>query len=200
MKNINDICVIIQARLSSERVPGKMLKPFAGTTLMDILFKKLEQSKIIKKKHIYLSAYEEDLKNVGKKYNINIFNRSKKSSLSEGEKLSEIFEWHDKLPYKYVVNINACNLFLKIETIDNFFKDFMNSDKEGSFAVIDKKNYFWNEKFQSLTDWKNLKLMNTKFVSSTFEAAHCLNASRLDIIKDGYWIDTTIPKMSNFFI
>ena len=50
MKNINDICVIIQARLSSERVPGKMLKPFAGTTLMDILFKKLEQSKIIKKK------------------------------------------------------------------------------------------------------------------------------------------------------
>ncbi len=47
MKDINDIFVIVQARLSSERVPGKMLKPFAGTTLMDIIFKKLELPKII---------------------------------------------------------------------------------------------------------------------------------------------------------
>jgi len=130
MKNINDICVIIQARLSSERVPGKMLKPFAGTTLMDILFEKLSGSKIINKKNIYLSAYEDELKNLGKKYHINIFHRSKKSSMSEGEPLSEMFEWHDKLPYKYVVKLNACNPFLKISTIDNFIKDFIKSERK----------------------------------------------------------------------
>ena len=28
MKNINDVCVVIQARLTSERVPNKMAKPF----------------------------------------------------------------------------------------------------------------------------------------------------------------------------
>ena len=107
MKNINEICILVQARLSSERVPGKMLKPFAGTTLMDILFEKLRNSKIIKIKNVYLSAYEDELKNVGKKYNINIFHRSKKSSMSEGSPLYEMFEWHNKLPYKYVVKLNA---------------------------------------------------------------------------------------------
>ena len=39
-KNINDVCILVQARLGSQRVPGKMLRPFAGTTLVDILFKK----------------------------------------------------------------------------------------------------------------------------------------------------------------
>ena len=41
MKDINDICILVQARLGSERVPGKMLRPFANTTLVDILFDKL---------------------------------------------------------------------------------------------------------------------------------------------------------------
>ena len=30
--------------------------------------------------------------------------------------------------------------------------------------------------------------MNTKTVKKTFEAAHCLYASRLDTIKDGIWM------------
>lgn len=200
MKDINEICILIQARLSSERVPGKMLKPFAGTTLMDILFEKLNKSKIINKKNIYLSVHEDALKNLGKKYNINIFHRSKKSSLSEGEPLSEMFEWYNKLPYKYVIKLNACNPFLKISTIDNFVNDFVKSKKEGSFAVVKKKNYFWDQNFKPITDWKNLKIMNTKLINFTYEAAHCLDASRLDIIEDGYWIDRKISVYPNFFV
>ena len=41
MKDVHDIAVVIQARLGSQRVPGKMLKPFAGTTLMDIAIEKM---------------------------------------------------------------------------------------------------------------------------------------------------------------
>ena len=47
MKKLDDVCVLVQARLGSQRVPGKMLRPFAGTTLIDILFKKLKSSTII---------------------------------------------------------------------------------------------------------------------------------------------------------
>ena len=36
MKKIEDIAIVIQARLSSQRIPKKMIKPFAGTTLIDI--------------------------------------------------------------------------------------------------------------------------------------------------------------------
>ena len=36
-KNIKDICILIQARLGSQRVQKKMLRPFAGSNLVDIL-------------------------------------------------------------------------------------------------------------------------------------------------------------------
>ena len=53
IKDINDVCVLVQARLGSQRVPNKMLKPFANTTLVDILFKKLNSSVVIPKSNIY---------------------------------------------------------------------------------------------------------------------------------------------------
>ena len=136
MKNIKDVCILVQARLGSQRVPGKMLRSFAGTTLVDILFEKLKSSTIIPQENIYFSAYEQELKKVANKHSINIFNRSKQSTFSEGEPLYEIYEWHNKLPFKYVILISACNPLLKIETIDNFVKSFIESNKEGGFAVF----------------------------------------------------------------
>tara|TARA_B100000287_G_scaffold433356_1_gene494881 strand:- start:108 stop:788 length:681 start_codon:yes stop_codon:yes gene_type:complete len=200
MKNINDVCIVIQARLGSTRVPGKMLRPFAGTTLVDILFEKLKSSKVIPTQNIYFSAYEEELKEVAMNHCIHIFDRSKESSLSEGNKLSELYEWHDKLPYKYVVLISACNPLLKIKTIDSFIKSFLQSDKEGGFAVFEKKTYYWNKSGNSLTDWGSLPIMNTKFVEPIYEAAHCLYASRMDIIGDGYWMDTKSPAEPELFV
>ena len=41
--------------------------------------------------------------------------------------------------------------------------------------------------------------MNTKFVDPIYEAAHCLYASRLDIIKDGCWMDTSSPPRPELF-
>ena len=200
MKNINDICVIVQARLGSQRVPGKMLRPFNGTTLVDILFDKLKSLKNIPLKNIYFSAYEEELKEVAKKHNINIFNRSKQSANSEGNPLSEIYEWHDKLPFKYVILISACNPLLKIKTIDNFIESFIKSDKEGGFAVFEKKTYYWDKENNPITNWGDSRIMNTKFVEPIYEAAHCLYASRTDIIKDGFWMDTNLPPKPELFV
>lgn len=199
MKNINDICLIVQARLGSTRVPGKMLRPFAGTTLVDILFNKLKSSKVIPKENIYFSAYEDELKEVGKKHGINIFDRSKQSAFSEGEPLTEIYEWHDKLPFKYAVVVSACNPLLKIETIDNFFEEYLNSDKDGLFGVFEKKTYYWNTDGEPITDWGGLQIMNTKIIEPVYEAAHCLYASRLDVIKDGNWMDSQSPPKPELF-
>jgi CMP-N-acetylneuraminic acid synthetase len=200
MKNINDICIIVQARLGSQRVPGKMTRSFAGSTLVDILFKKLKQSTVIPQNQIYFSAYEPELKEIATKHSINIFNRSKQSAFSEGNPLSEIYEWHDKLPFKYTILISACNPLLKIETIDNFIKSFIESNKEGGFAVFEKKTYYWDKENNPITNWGDSRIMNTKFVEPIYEAAHCLYASRLDIIKDGFWMDTNLPPKPELFI
>jgi len=192
-KNLKDVAIVVQARLGSTRVPGKMLRPFAGTTLVDILLNKLRQSELIDPNQVYLSFYEEELKNIAVKYPFNIFNRSKQSADSEGNPISEIFEWWNKLEKKYVIMISACNPLLTIDTIDKFVYDFINSDKEGAFAVFEKKTYYWDKNKNPITDWKGSSSMNTKFVEPVYEAAHCLYASRLDIIGDGKWVDTNSP-------
>jgi len=199
MKNINDICILVQARMGSQRVPGKMLRPFADTTLTDILFDKLSQSTIIPKSNIYFSVFEDELKKIGKKHGINIFHRSKDSAFAETD-MKLIYEWHDKLPFKYVVLISACNPLLTIETIDAFIKSFVESDKQGAFAVFEKKTYYWNKNGQAITDWNGASIMNTKLVEPIYEAAHCLYASQLDIIKDGFWMDTVSPPSPELYV
>ena len=198
-KNINDICIIVQARMGSQRVPGKMLRPFADTTLTDILFDKLTKSTIIPKSNIYFSAYEDELKEVGKKHGINIFDRSKESAFAETD-MKLIYEWYNKLPFKYIVLVSACNPLLTIETIDGFLKSFIESDKEGAFAVFEKKTYYWDKQGKPITDWQGVSIMNTKNVEPIYEAAHCLYASRLDIIKQGYWMDTNYPPQPELFV
>ena len=42
--------------------------------------------------------------------------------------------------------------------------------------------------------------MNTKIVDPVYEAAHCLYASRMDIIGDGHWMDTNSPAEPELFI
>ena len=41
MKNISDVCVVIQARLNSQRVPRKMIRDFNGTNLFSLVIDKV---------------------------------------------------------------------------------------------------------------------------------------------------------------
>jgi CMP-N-acetylneuraminic acid synthetase len=199
MKNINDICIIIQARLGSTRIPNKMIKPFTNSTLVDILFDKLKKSSIIPRQNILFSAHEQELKDIAHKHNIQIYNRSLESANSEGP-IQTIFEWYNKINYKYVILISACNPLLQIQTIDNFINAYINSTHDGAFAVFEKKTYYWDIHGNSLTDYKGSSTMNTKLIDPIYEAAHCLYASKLNIIENGYWLDTNIPPSPKLFI
>ena len=184
MKNINDICFIVQARLNSQRVPQKMIKPFAGSNLFELIIDKLIFSDIIPRENIFASVHEDELKQIAYKNKINIFDRSYESANNDNS-LQKIYEWHDKLPYKYCVLISGCNPLLRIHTIDNFVNQFLNQDEENLFAVFEKKQYYWNKEGALVTPWpKGQTIMNTKAVEPTYEAAHVLYASRLDLIKE----------------
>lgn len=199
MKDIKDICVVIQARLNSQRVPKKMIRPFAGTTLMDILANKLLQTNLIPKENIYFSLYEDELKQIINKYGFNIFHRSKESA-NEETNLQTIIEWYDKLPFKYAIEISACNPLLELNTIESFIKQYIQSDKGGALGVFEKRTYYWDKTGTSITDWKGLNSMNTKIVDPIYETAHCLVATPLDIIKNNFYIDTQSPAKPELFI
>mgnify|MGYP005822960155 FL=1 len=166
-----------------------MLKDFAGTTIMDIMCQKILNSKSIPQENFFLSIHEQELLDNASKYDLNVFQRSEKSANSEGTPLTDMYEWWDKLPFKYCILLNACAPFMKIETIDGFVEAYKNSDSDGLFGVMKKKNYFWNTDRKLITNWPaGQACMNTKFVETTYEAAHCLYAGRMDLIGDGIWM------------
>ena len=202
MKNPKDIGIIIQARMSSERVPRKMLRPFVGTTILDITLEKIKQLKSVDwKSDFWLAVHEQELVDVAGKHGLNVFHRSEKSASSEGTPMGEMYEWWDKLGYKYCVLVNACAPFLSTETIDDFILQYIKSDKDGMFGVIEKKNYFWNKSGELINQWPSGEdCMNTKMVSPTYEAAHCLYAGRTDRIGEGIWMgDLRSPGEVDFF-
>jgi CMP-N-acetylneuraminic acid synthetase len=186
MKNQKDVAVLIQARLASQRCPRKMIRSFADTTLMDIVLKKLVRSGI-PNENIVCSVYEEELKEVCKKYPVTIFNRSVSSAMSEGTPMTEIYEWWDKIPFKYIMLINACCPFVSVETINDFYNSYLESESDGMFAVLEKKNYYWDYAGNFLTPLDE-GVMNTKTAEPIKEAAHCLYAGSTENIGKGIWM------------
>jgi len=184
-KNIDDIAFIVQARLNSQRVPQKMIKPFAGTNLFGLVLDKLLQSKVIPSENIIASVYEEELfYEANTKRNIRTFERSYESANNDND-IKKIYEWHNKLPHKYLVLISGCNPLLDISTIDDFVRQFVEQEEENLFAVFEKKTYYWNKEGALITPWpKDQTIMNTKAVEPINEAAHVLYASRMDLIQD----------------
>jgi len=200
MKDLKDVAFIVQARLNSQRVPRKMIKPFADTNLFGLVLDKLLQSNVIPKENIIVSVNEQELVDEADKRDITVFERSYESANNDND-LKKIYEWHDKIPFKYVVLISGCNPLLKVETIDSFVEQYIESDKGGLFAVFEKKTYYWDKDGKPITDWKDASIMNTKIVEPIYEAGHCLYASRLDIIKDGYWMcNENYPPILELFV
>jgi CMP-N-acetylneuraminic acid synthetase len=186
MKKESDVCVLVQSRLSSTRVPKKMILFFVEITLVDILLEKLTECSI-PNSNIYFSAYENELKNKCEKYPINFFQRSKESSESEGQDLTVLFEWWNKIPFKYIVMVSACCPLLKKETIERFYQDYLGSESDAMFGVIEKRNYFWDEDGNYLLESKK-EALNTKTAKKVKEAAHCLYAAPMEKIGKNIWM------------
>ena len=188
-----DISLVIQARLGSQRVPGKMLRPFAGTTLVDILLKKISNLKSINSNQFYFCAYEDELLETASKYPVNTIKRSKESSQEEKD-IRILFEWYNQIPTNHLVMVSACNPLLETKTIDKFIRQYSISDKEGAISVYESKNYFWDKEGKMLNKWPDgFTSMNTKFIEPTKIAAHCMYGSRVNIIEKGFWVTNKLP-------
>lgn len=197
---MDKICIIVQARLGSQRVHNKMNRSFGNSTLLDITLSTLNKSKIINKKDIYISLYDEELKNTAKKYDFNIFSRSKESAKTEND-MKLMFEWWDKLDYEYYIIVSSCHPFLSIETIEKFYNKFKEHNKKGLFAVTKKKNYYWDHNFKMITNWpENQTTFNTKKVEDMYEASHCLYGGKMKDIGDYIYMGNFSKKEVELFV
>jgi CMP-N-acetylneuraminic acid synthetase len=201
MKPIKDVCFVIQARLDSKRTPRKCIRPFANSTLFNVAIENLLDSNIIPKENIYVSVYEQELIDIANEYGVNVYTRSYESAFDHGWSTPQVlYEWYDKLPHKYVVFPSICNPLMTIKTIDKFTEQYLSTESDGLFAVVERKNYYWDKNANSITDWQDRPIMNTSLVEPIYEAAHCLYASKMDMIGEGCWMDRNSPPTPELFV
>ena len=196
MKNIKDTCFIIQSRLNSTRIPGKMLKPFGGSTLFEIAIQKLVDSEYIPNDNIFIALYDSELIDIAKTYPVNVFVRDKES-VSESQLPSVVSSWHS-LPFKHFVSINACLPLLSIDTIDSFANYFMRSRHKSLFAVHETKNFYWHNDRERITP--DPGTMNTNLVENTYSAAHALYAGSTDDIANDIYLGDFTPNYPELFV
>ena len=207
MKSINDIVFILGARINSSRVIKKMIRKFGDTTLFELAIQKLKQSKI-PKDNLYIAVGDLELIEIAKKYDVNIFYRTEKSINSEVLDIRDAFEWCYEFSksHKYFFWINACQPFLKVDTINIFIDQFLKSNNRSLISVNLTKNYFWNyDKTLSKMNFKHSKeienfAFNTKFVNPTYMASHSLQIGQLDDLKNGLWLGTFEKNDPELFI
>lgn len=204
-KDIKDVCFVIQGQLNSSRVPGKMMIDlYQGKTMIDIASEKILQSKVIPRDQFYWSVYDDEIIEIAHEYELQVCKRELDGpDVKEEVDLRVIYEWAWQLAdrYKYCVLINACNILLSVETIDDFVRAFLDSDEDGMFGVVERKTYFWDKDGQMVSKWPHgFKIMNTKYVEPLYEAGHCLYAGTLEQVRRGYWMSDNTPPTPALYI
>lgn len=170
--------VFIPARLSSERLPNKLILPFGESCLFDIACQKLNSLP----EHIgkYALVYDEELIDIAKKYeNIKIIIRSEASAKAETP-LSFIFEDMKQATETHLLFLNPCLAFLTKETIEAKAEEFLNSNADYGTSVKGFQNWLFDENGNSLNEI-DYKELTTKKIKPVYQTAHCFHVFNKDL-------------------
>ena len=178
--------VFIPARLSSERLPNKLILPMGDSCLFEIACKKLNN--ISNKFNKYALLYDKGLINIAKKYtNIKIIIRSKESAMAETP-LSFLFEGMKNVEDTHLMFLNPCLAFLKKETIEKTLEDFQNSSADYGTSVKPLQNWIM-DKDGNVINEINYKELTTKKIDPLWQFAHCFHIFNKDeFFEDGYML------------
>lgn len=171
--------IFTQARLASQRLPQKMLLPFAGRSLWDIACSKLDQIQLPTRQK-WVSVYESQLEDVAEQYDLSVYQRSYQSAHSDNG-VAEIWEICSRVKFDYYVMFNPCLPLLSVDTIQDFLDYFMAIPEESLFGVVPVRDYFWGED-GNLKFPHGVSMLNTKEAPQLYKAAHALYAGRVSDI------------------
>lgn len=143
-----DITFIIQARLGSTRLPGKILLPFyKNKSILDLLIEKLKQVKCAK---IVLATsvnpINTPLEIVAKRNNIDCYRGS------ENDVLQRFIDAAETFKSSHIIRVCSDNPFLELNSI-NYLIDFVNKNSQYDYVSFNvngipsiKTHYgFWTE-------------------------------------------------------
>lgn len=137
-----------------------MVRPFAGTTLVEIALEKLDKLDFFE--HRFFAVAEEELKKYARKYkNIEILERIPQAVVKGPHPAMVTFEHYTRVPTEYIFVINPCAVFLSIDTIKKAYDTFQSTDYLSYISVIPTREWIFTHGGIALTHKDPYALQNT---------------------------------------
>ena len=185
------ICIIVPIKHNSERVPGKNFRDFNGKPLFHVILNTLLKSKYIN--HIYIDTNSpivmESVEIDFKDTIISIYKRP--LELQPGDTptnvLLENIITKMNLDYDYYLQTHVTNPLLKVETIDECIKTFMEKEKDGYDSLFTAKQlqtrlYMNQNNNVSALNHNPNELIPTQNLEPLYEENSCLYIFKKDIL------------------
>jgi CMP-N-acetylneuraminic acid synthetase len=177
------IGVFIPGRLSSERLPNKLILPLGESNLWDMACRKLNDLPDEYNKYALCSDWQ--LMEIAEKYpNITVIERDEDTAKAEGP-LQYIFRGMRDVEDTHLMFLNPCLSFLKGDTILRALEEFDRSGADYATSVKPLQNWLFDEDGDNINkiDYERL---TTKEIRPIYQAAHCFHIfKREDFFNDG---------------
>jgi CMP-N-acetylneuraminic acid synthetase len=167
------ISVVINARLQSTRVSKKMIRPFAGKSLLQVALEKLNEMDFFE--HRYLAVAEEELMEYAKPFdNVEILQR-KVEAVKQGVNPQHVtFAHYCDVPSDYIFVFNPCLPFITVDTIRKAFDYFQENDFSSYTSVVKTGDWVFDSEGIPVTN-TNPKNLTTNKDIQFYKAAHAFH-------------------------
>ena len=151
------IAGIIHARKDSTRCPNKHLRPLGDTTLIDIALDKLSKLELDEK---YLAVYDQELKDKVID-GVKILHREYESVAPGNAPHNVMYKHLENVESDYIVNLNPCQPFLKVEELQQVITLFKYSKYDSMITAKVERNFYWDDDKNPINFEPNDRLSTT---------------------------------------
>ena len=151
------IAGIIHARKDSTRCPNKHLRPLGDTTLIDVALDKLSKLELDEK---YLAVYDQELKDKVID-GVKILHREYESVAPGNAPHNVMYKHLENVESDYIVNLNPCQPFLKVEELQQVITLFKYSKYDSMITAKVERNFYWDDDKNPINFEPNDRLSTT---------------------------------------
>jgi len=164
------VSIVINARLQSSRLPRKLIKPFAGSSLIEIALDKLAR---IQTSHKYLAAYDPEILDLYYPYSdrVSLLRRAPESVKKGMVPHTVAFKHFGDVPDDYILIMNPCHPFVDVSTYDQALEKFIEGDCRTMTSVVCKHNIFFDYEHRVLNSSSDKEIQTHKQFP-VYEMAH----------------------------
>jgi len=148
-RRADDLSVFVNARLQSRRCPRKMVRPFAGTTLVEIC---LETIAKLGWPRTWFGAHEEELLDPARRFpGLRVYRRSAESARSDSDP-RRVFEILREIDTPWVMWINPCAPLVRVDTYRAALASFLAGTATSMTSVRELGGWFYSTDGRLLND------------------------------------------------